>query len=85
MIALEITMLLVALAMLAAIGRIAWGPTAADRVIAADLLMFAIIAQIALVGVRSARTGTFDLVLVATLVAFLAGASFGRALGRGRR
>lgn len=82
---LEVAMVLVGLSMLGAIGRIAYGPTSADRVVAADLLVFASIGMFAMVGVRGERTGTFDVVLVATLVAFLAGVSFGRVLGRGRR
>ncbi|MEU5554388.1 monovalent cation/H+ antiporter complex subunit F [Micromonospora sp. NPDC047793] len=65
--------------------RIARGPTPADRAIAADLLTFAVIGLIALIGVRAHRHGTFDLVLVATLVAFLAAVSLARAIANGRR
>lgn len=81
----EIAIILIAVAMVGAVGRMAYGPSAADRIVAADLLVFAAIAQFALIGIRGGRSGTFDLVLVATLVAFLAGVSFGRLLGGGRR
>ncbi|GIG41568.1 monovalent cation/H+ antiporter complex subunit F [Cellulomonas phragmiteti] len=65
--------------------RIARGPTPADRVVAADLLTFSLVALVALIGVRLHRTGTFDVVIVATLVAFLAAVSLARALTGGRR
>lgn len=65
--------------------RIVVGPTRADRVVAADLLTFAIIALVALVGARAASDATLDLVLVATLVAFLSAVSLARALTRGWR
>lgn len=65
--------------------RIAVGPTPADRVVAADLLTFTAVALVALIGVRLGSTATLDLVLVATLVAFLAAVSLSRALARGWR
>lgn len=74
-----------AAALLVAAYHIARGPTAADRVVAADLLTFSLVALIALVGTRLGRAGTFDLVVIATLVAFLAAVSLARALTGGRR
>ncbi|NJP64852.1 monovalent cation/H+ antiporter complex subunit F [Streptomyces spiramenti] len=65
--------------------RIVRGPTPADRAIAADLLSFAVIGLIAAVGTRLGSGATMDLVLVATLVAFLAAVSLARALTRGAR
>lgn len=74
-----------ALALLAAVFHIVRGPTPADRVVAADLLTLSVVAIIALLGVHLGRQGTFDLVLIATLVAFLSAVSLARGLGRGRR
>lgn len=65
--------------------RILRGPTSADRAIGADLLLFAVIAVIALFGVQVGSSASLDLVLVATLVAFLGAISLARALTRGRR
>lgn len=65
--------------------RIVVGPTPGDRAVAADLLTFAIVGLIGLFGVRTASTATLDLVLVATLVAFLSAVSLARALTRGWR
>lgn len=72
-------------ALLVSVYHIARGPTAADRAVAADLLTFSVVALIAVVGIKLGRTGTFDLVVIATLVAFLAAVSLARALTRGRR
>ncbi|MGP9536495.1 monovalent cation/H+ antiporter complex subunit F [Brachybacterium sp. AOP43-C2-M15] len=73
------------IALLIAALRIIRGPTPADRVVAADLLTFSVVGLIALIGTRLAREGTFDLVLIATLVSFLSAISLARALSRGRR
>lgn len=81
----EIAMIAIAVTILLAVVRIVIGPTSADRAVAADLLSFSIIAEIALIGTRLGSIGTFDLVLVATLVAFLSAVSIARVMGRGRR
>lgn len=65
--------------------RMLRGPHDADRAVAADLLMFAVLALIVLIGVRSGSIAAFDLVLVGTLVGFLSALSLARALTRGRR
>lgn len=85
MIVLDIAIAAFTLALLISAGRIAIGPAPADRAVAADLLTFSLIGLIALVGTRMVSAGTFDLVVVATLVAFLAAISLGRALTGGRR
>ncbi len=85
MIVIDIAVAGLAVAFLAAAWRVVAGPTPADRVVAADLLTFSVIGLVALVGTRLARAGTFDLVIVATLVAFLAAVSLARALTGGHR
>ena len=81
----EIAMIGVAIAIVLSIVRIVIGPTPADRAVGADLLSFGLIAELALLGTRLGRMGTYDLVLVATLVAFLAAVSLARVMVRGRR
>ena len=61
------------------------GPNDANRAIASDLLFFAVIGLIALFGVMAMAPTVFDLVLIATLVGFLATLSLARALTKGRR
>lgn len=85
MIAVNIAIVGCAVALILAAWQIVRGPTPADRVISADLLTFSIVALVALIGTRMARSGTFDLVIVATLVAFLAAVSLARALTGGQR
>ncbi|TSD62459.1 monovalent cation/H+ antiporter complex subunit F [Aeromicrobium piscarium] len=81
----EIAMVGVAVAIALSIVRIVIGPTPADRAVGADLLSFGLIAELALLGTRLGRMGTYDLVLVATLVAFLSAVSLARVMVRGRR
>lgn len=81
MIGLDIALGLLMLAGLASTYRMIAGPTEADRVIAADLLLFAIVGIVALAGVRMASTATFDIVLVASLVGFLGALSLAQ-IGR---
>ncbi|MFE7629486.1 monovalent cation/H+ antiporter complex subunit F [Kocuria sp. NPDC057446] len=61
------------------------GPNDANRAIASDLLFFAVIGLFALFGVITMTPTVFDLVLIATLVGFLATLSLARALTKGRR
>ena len=82
---LDIAILGVAIVLLSSVYRILKGPTGADRAVAADLLTFSVVGVLVLVGARLERLGTFDLVLVATLVAFLASVSLARGLMGGRR
>lgn len=85
MIGVDIAIVGVTAAVLLAAWRIVVGPTAADRAVAGDLLSFSVVALIALTGVRMQSAATLDLVLVATLVAFLAAVSLARLLTRGWR
>ncbi|WP_037144016.1 monovalent cation/H+ antiporter complex subunit F [Rhodococcoides fascians] len=85
MIGVDIGIVLVAVTVVLAAARMILGPTDADRAIAADLLFFATIALVALCGVRAASSATFDIVLIATVVGFLAALSLARALTKGLR
>lgn len=82
---LDIAILGAAIALLLSVYHMVRSATQADRAIAADLLTFSVVGLIALAGARLVRAGTFDLVLVATLVAFLAAVSLARGLTGGRR
>lgn len=82
---LDIAVIGVSAVLLVSVYRIATGPSAADRTVAADLLTFSVVGVLVLVGARWERVGTFDLVLVATLVSFLAAVSLARGLMGGRR
>lgn len=82
---LDIAIVCIAAVLLGSVYRIIAGPTAADRAVAADLLTFSVVGILVLIGARLERMGTFDLVLIATLVSFLAAVSLARGLMGGRR
>lgn len=85
MIGLDVAIVVLVVVALAATIKMLQGPSNADRAVAADLLMFAVLGLIALIGVRSGSIATFDLLLIASLVGFLSALSLARALTRGRR
>jgi multicomponent Na+:H+ antiporter subunit F len=85
MIALDVSIILIAIACVASTYRMLAGPTEADRAIVGDLLLFGVIGLIALFGIRAASTFTFDIVLIASVVGFLGALSLARALTRGKR
>ncbi len=85
MIGVDVALVACAFAAVLSAYRIVVGPTPADRAVASDLLTFALVALVALIGLRAESTATLDLVLVATLVAFLSSVSLARALTRGWR
>ena len=74
--------LILGLTLLATLWRMVVGPTNADRAIAADLTYFVLIAVIALAAVRFDQPMFFDLVLVATLVGFIASIALARLVDR---
>lgn len=81
----DIGIILMSVACVAATYRMLAGPTEADRVLAGDLLLFGVVGLIALFGVRAQNAFTFDIVLIAALVGFLGALSLARALTRGKR
>ena len=80
---LDIAIGALALTMLPAMWRIVRGPTAADRAVASDLVFFVFVAVVALLAVRLDLAGLFDIVIVATVVGFLAPVTLARLIDRG--
>lgn len=58
------------------------GPSVADRAVAADVALYVIVAAIALLALRSQTAAFLDVVLVATLLGFLATVALGVLVGR---
>lgn len=52
--------------------RVVLGPTVADRAVAADLCLFAVVGALALLSIRQDSQAFLDVVLIATLLGFLA-------------
>lgn len=70
------------LVFLTTVWRMTLGPTDADRAVAADVALFVLVAVIALAAVRLDQPVFFDLVLVATLVGFVASLALARLIDR---
>lgn len=67
----DLALLLVALGILAAVYRAARGPTAADRLVAAELGFIAAVCAIVLVEMRVDLPALLDIALAAVLIGFL--------------
>lgn len=58
------------------------GPSVADRAVAADVALYVVVAAIALLALRSQTAAFLDVVLIATLLGFLATVALGVLVGR---
>lgn len=84
-IVLETALILLGVAMLLAAVRAFRGPMITDRAVASDLIFFAFIGFIALIGLRTNIEALFDIILIATLLGFMAAISMARLGSGGRR
>lgn len=82
---LESALVLLAVGMVVAAVRAFRGPRITDRAVAADLIFFATIGLIALIGLRTGIEALFDIILIATLLGFMAAISMARLGSGGRR
>lgn len=78
----DLALVLLALATLPALVRVVRGPTATDRVVAAELVFIVAVAVIVLLAVRLDEPVLIDLALVAVLVGFVATVSLTRLIRR---
>ncbi len=67
----DLALAALAVAFVIGVVRLARGPTAADRAVAADLCFFVFVGAAALIGLRVESTWVFDVVLAGTLTAFI--------------
>ncbi len=81
---LDADLLLLAIAFAISLLRAVRGPSVADRAVAADVGLYAIVAAITLLAVRSGSTAFIDVVLIATLLGFLATVALSALVGRRR-
>ena len=78
----DVALVLLALATLPALVRVVRGPTATDRVVAAELVFIVAVAAVVLLAVRLDEPVLIDLALVAVLVGFVATVSLTRLIRR---
>lgn len=81
----DIALLLLGASMLVAVRRIIGGPSKADRGAGADLVFFGFVGILVLLGLRLDSDLVVDIVLVCTLVGFLAALSLARLISGGKR
>lgn len=74
---LDMALLVLGLAFLIGLVRTMIGPTIPDRAIAADVALYSVVAALALIAVRTGSETYVDVVLVATLLSFLATVALG--------
>ncbi len=78
----DAALVILAVALITALVRVAIGPTLADRALAADVCFFVVVAAVALLAVRLDSATFLDAVLVATLLGFVATVALARLVGR---
>lgn len=82
---LEIALVGLGLSMAIAGVRGLLGPRTTDRAVASDLMFFAVIGFITLLGLRIGAEALFDIILIATLLGFMAAISMARLGSGGQR
>lgn len=76
---------MIALATVAAIFRIIHGPSDSERAVATELVFFAFIGFVIILGLNFGLEAIFDIVLIATVFGFLSALSLARVLKDGKR
>ncbi len=78
----DVALGVLALAFALGITRAIRGPSVADRALAADLCLYTIVAAFAVLSVRTGYAALLDVVLIATLLGFLATIALAALIGR---
>jgi multicomponent Na+:H+ antiporter subunit F len=81
---LDVGLAVLALSLLPAVWRMLVGPTSADRAMAADHAFFVLVAALGVLALRLPLPALLDVVVVATLIGFLATVTLARLVDRGR-
>jgi multicomponent Na+:H+ antiporter subunit F len=68
----DVALLMLALALALALVRVIIGPTVADRAVAADVCLYAVVAALSLLAIKLGAASLLDVVLVATMLGFIA-------------
>lgn len=78
----DLALIVLALTFGLALIRAIRGPSVADRAMAADVGLFSILASVAVLALRTEFTGFLDIILVTTILAFLAAIALAALVGR---
>jgi multicomponent Na+:H+ antiporter subunit F len=80
-----IVLALLALAVVFAVVRVWQGPTAGNSAVAGDLIFFAFMGAVAVLGVALSITAVMDIILISSLLGFLSVLSLARLIQGGKR
>ena len=80
-----ITLGLLALSIVLAVVRVWRGPTAGNSAVAGDLIFFAFIGAVAVVGVAFSMAAVMDVIVISALLGFLSVLSLARLMQGGKR
>lgn len=78
----DVALAAVAVSFALGLARAIIGPSVADRAIGTDVCLYAVVAGVALLALRTRVEAFVDVVLVATLLGFIATVALGTLLGR---
>lgn len=78
----DLALIVLALTFGLALIRAIRGPSVADRAMAADVGLFSILGSVAVLALRTEFTGFLDIILVTTILAFLAAIALAALVGR---
>ncbi|CAN5799165.1 hypothetical protein BH23ACT8_BH23ACT8_11360 [soil metagenome] len=84
MTAIEVALAGLALTFALALLRVGIGPTLADRAAATDVCLYSLVASLAVLAVRQESEAFIDVLLIATLLGFVASVALARLIGRER-
>lgn len=76
---------LLAISLVASVIRVFRGPTPGNSAAAGDLIFFAFVGVVAVLGVQLAITAVMDIILIAALLGFLSVLSLARLMQGGKR
>ena len=79
----DLLLVLLGVTLLPGLWRMALGPSDVDRALAADHVFFVFVAAVGLLAVRLELPALLDVVVVATLIGFLATVTLARLVDRG--
>jgi multicomponent Na+:H+ antiporter subunit F len=80
-----ITLALLALSIVLSVVRVWRGPTAGNSAVAGDLIFFAFIGAVAVVGVAFSVAAVMDVIVISALLGFLSVLSLARLMQGGKR
>jgi multicomponent Na+:H+ antiporter subunit F len=81
----QVVLVVLAMSVLIAFGRLAWGPTLPDRIVAMDLIAVLVVALIVVSAAATGERAFLDTAIVVALIGFVGTIAYARYVERGHR